>query len=888
MTDWWMYHADQEHSGAAALSVLNASNVHLVGIGPSIAAINESEIFQSAPVVVSGKVFIVSTVPPSSTDQAHLYRLDLASWSIDEAYSLPVGSNGSPAVSGEWVYITSMPGKVYCLPAFDFKTGPRWVTDLVNRDIAHTQYVQDAGNAWCWTSPLVVNDHVYVGTGQGDWPPGTFGFVRCLDASSGCVEWLFCTCQAVSGQANQPNFIPPSLVTGPLPSPFQQFKADPPSKGASVWSSPAFEPEHNAIVVGTGNSFPDTVAPAPKYAAGVIALDATTGALLGSFTSAATESYRPTDKDIDFGASPTIIPTASGNAVGIGGKSGSYYILRSPTLQLLKSRQLLPYLHDNRLQPLPSIDNDGGDFGTLSAAAITKQSQILVGVGLTEIDSETTPFIRCLSVPALQDVWPTAVGPDGIRRYAISNSPLYRTPGETGLSSPVTINDVALMTTSAPVNSKKASRVAVYAFSNATGQLLWSSRSLPTLAEGSLAIGMAVSNDTYVFGCDNLVFQCGLQTKLPGGTQLGTPGLAVTAASDQLGQLDVVVAWTDGLAYASNYSDNRGTWAGWSALPGGVPGLPTGAPITLLSRLPNVLDAFATGNGGVAYTATFGESRGTWEGWFSLGAPIPGVNPGAPISVIAREPGAGHWLDAWVVGASGVVYTNAYNDTRATWGGWTMLPGSVPGLPAGAPVTVLSRLPGLIDVFALGSGGQMYANSYTDAAGNWVGWFLVSAPIPGANPGAPLSVIAREPGAGHWLDAWVVGASGVVYTNAYNDTRATWGGWTTLPGSVPGLPAGAPVTVLSRLPGLIDVFAFGSGGQMYANSYTDAGGNWIGWSSVLAPIPGVNPGAPLSVISREPGAGHWLDAWAGSGDTVLTASYNDTRGTWVGWFNVPS
>jgi outer membrane protein assembly factor BamB len=73
----------------------------------------------------------------------------------------------------------------------------------------------DAGD--CFSSPLVVNGKVYVGSGEGE--RDVFGFVFCLDANTGNVVWLFCTNQFNLASDNNPNVIPASAaVSNPLPS----------------------------------------------------------------------------------------------------------------------------------------------------------------------------------------------------------------------------------------------------------------------------------------------------------------------------------------------------------------------------------------------------------------------------------------------------------------------------------------------------------------------------------------------------------------------------------------------------------------------------------------------------------------------------------------------
>src|SRR6185503_7774706 len=100
---------------------------------------------------------------------------------------------------------------------------------------------------------------------------------------------------------NQPNVIPASRVTAPLPAGFTSH-ANPIDTGTSVWSSASYDPETNSILVGTGNSTrgDEHPMPDPFYGSGVLALDADTGELRGFYQPAAADSYRSDDLDIDI------------------------------------------------------------------------------------------------------------------------------------------------------------------------------------------------------------------------------------------------------------------------------------------------------------------------------------------------------------------------------------------------------------------------------------------------------------------------------------------------------------------------------------------------------------------------------------------------------------
>lgn len=516
--DWWMYHANAEHtghaSGCSGISSGTISHLHLhkrVGVSGAIITI---------PTIVAGKAYVGTMTGGAG---GNLYRIDLASGTIEKTFPVPSNGGGvwqsgvcsSPAVVNDRVYFSSVDGLVYCIDADSFTE--IWSTDLRHPDPGQDQYVDNSRPAvGSWPSPLVVNHRVYVGVGLGEDAPGpgpsaSFGFVYCLSAHHGKVKWLFCTNQFETGVDNNPNVIPPSLVSGPLPAPFTAAAADPPVRGASVWSSCAYERHTNRIFVGTGNPNPDHRLPNELYSSGVLSLDADTGHLHGFYQPAPADSYRPTDDDIDVPCPPTVYTHRNHHhhhrrIVGCGSKNGSYFLLDTATMNLIAKRQLLPYKNDDPAQPLPHVDHD--PFGTEnhsgiygSAAIDYATGNLFVGLGGwgASIDTPNTPFVRAIDWDDLHDKWPTAVGGDGVRRYTTGNPPLYTNQGECGLGSPAIVHDLVFVPTNLP---------ALYAFDTATGAKLWTAPGLPGggPGDGTVVIGPAIAGDYVVIGCQSTLY----------------------------------------------------------------------------------------------------------------------------------------------------------------------------------------------------------------------------------------------------------------------------------------------------------------------------------------------------------------------------------------------
>ena len=499
-----MYHGDLSHSGEATASEITAANVSSLELRHSIDVPGS---ILSTPAVVDGCVFVglANTLDVATQNGGQLLKIGLESgrtlarfeWAIPKDERDTHGFCGmgvTPAVSGGRVVFSAFNGRLYCLSESDLRL--RWVTDLRYADPAHNQPVTNdfggsAPKAAGWSSPVVCRDRVYVGMGEGE-NPQLYGFVYCLDANTGDIIWIFCTCQFEPDRPNQPNELPADTVVDP-PEPFTTFKGKIAAKGASVWSSIAHDHELDQVYCATGNPVPDTALPTSGYTNSVVVLRASTGELLATVQIPAESSYRPSDIDVDIGGSPTLYDVEGRKLVGIGCKNGAYVTFDARSYEIVAVRQLLPRHRDGTqiatVDPhtvdqsvfAPVISNEQSNetkaenyMGTYSTAAVCHgQRKLFIGLGGNNyhlvspgIDTFTTPFIRALDWSTLADAWELDDGDP--ERYAIAArqdaNPLYRMAGESGLSVPAVANDVVFMATT---------RVALYAFSAHDGELLW-------------------------------------------------------------------------------------------------------------------------------------------------------------------------------------------------------------------------------------------------------------------------------------------------------------------------------------------------------------------------------------------------------------------------------
>jgi outer membrane protein assembly factor BamB len=526
--DWWMYHADERHTGqASGWSDIRASTVHRMLLHRSVPV--DGPVY-TVPSIVDGKVY-VGTSRQLGSGGGTLYRINLATGTVEATFVTTGqsfyninGIGGSPAVVDGRVYFTTVYGQVYCLDATTFTQ--LWMQDLKVASHTRRQPVNNPEGD-CWSGPVVVDGKVYVGSGEGE-SELPFGFLWCLDVATGDVRWLYCMNKFVDpgnpGNENGPNVIPRSAaISDPLPAWATaagfSLHDDPPHKGAAVWSSVAYDEVTNRVFACSGNSRPDNPLPDERYASGVIALDADTGAFAGFFQPAQADSYRPNDYDVDVPCSPTVFSRGGTRVVAFGSKNGSFFLLDAATMQVLdggaRRRQLLPkdavtggriHTVDPTGFDIPTQDSWSGEnkWGVMGTAAVDEaHGRIFVGLGGYDgiDDHQITPFVRALDWGNLDDAWPTSVDPVTtggvtyqVRRYTTARPPLYVTPGEAALSSPAVVNDIVLISTS---------KSALYALDAATGLCLWSAPGLPA---GPWSLGPAVSGNFVVVGAGQTIY----------------------------------------------------------------------------------------------------------------------------------------------------------------------------------------------------------------------------------------------------------------------------------------------------------------------------------------------------------------------------------------------
>ncbi len=251
--NWLMYRRTYNGWGYSPLDQITADNVdRLMPVWTFSTGVLDGH--EAPPIVNDGRMFV-------TTPQNQVFALDAATGDLLWRYQpeLPLElfqlhpTNRGVALYGDRVYFGTVDAKVVAL---DARTG----------DVVWEQSIQEWDSGYYVTmAPLIADGKVMVGVSGGEL--GIRGFVVALDADTGEEAWKTYT-------------IPSPDEPGGDTWPGDTWQRG----GASVWATATYDPELNQTYWGVGNPGPwmgDTRPGDNLYTNSVIALDATTGAIVG-------------------------------------------------------------------------------------------------------------------------------------------------------------------------------------------------------------------------------------------------------------------------------------------------------------------------------------------------------------------------------------------------------------------------------------------------------------------------------------------------------------------------------------------------------------------------------------------------------------------------------
>lgn len=265
------------------------------------------------------------------------------------------------------------------------------------------------------------------------------------------------------------------------------------------------------------------------------------------------------------------------------------------------------------------------------------------------------------------------------------------------------------------------------------------------------------------------------------------PGVTITKWQSpavetwESGTLSIYVRGSNNRIYQKTKNPSTGKWSGWLDLlgPGGSGATSDPAAVSWGWGRTDLV----TTRDSTVYIKSY---VGGWGSWTSLGAPP---------SPAASSPAITSWttnrLDVFVRGADNQLYwktcTANCNGSTGAWSGWGSLGASFKGKPA-----VVSRAPGIIDVFVHGNDNKLWGLKNVNDV--WSNWFMVAIPTGGTLKLDANCPDCSSPAAGsrgsNMLDVFVRGLDDQMWVTS-------WGGgstWTAY-SAVGGVLSSSPATV---------------------------------------------------------------------------------------------
>lgn len=340
----------------------------------------------------------------------------------------------------------------------------------------------------------------------------------------------------------------------------------------------------------------------------------------------------------------------------------------------------------------------------------------------------------------------------------------------------------------------------------------------------------------------------------------------VSVISRSPNKLDAFAVGLDGHVYTAAWQPGDTKWRGWWRIDGVEAA--SCAPVTAVSRSANKLDIFVVGLDGYVYTAAWQSGDTKWRGWWRVGNLKTVLH--ASVSPVARSTDK---LDIFVASQDGRVYTAAWQPDDLSWRGWWQI-GDIQ-VPPGAPVSVVSRSKDKLDIFVVGSDWHVYTAAWQKGDTKWRGWWLIAGFD--TVPRTPVTPVCRSTDK---LDIFAVGKNGHVYTAAWQPGDTQWRGWWPVANFI--TQKRTPVSAVSRSTDKLDIFTVGPDGRVYTAAWQPGDTQWRGWWVVRDLVTAVH--IPIGVVSRST---DMLDVVTpGLNGRIYTVAWQKGDTEWRGWWSI--
>ncbi|PXW99589.1 hypothetical protein [Mycolicibacterium moriokaense] len=275
--------------------------------------------------------------------------------------------------------------------------------------------------------------------------------------------------------------------------------------------------------------------------------------------------------------------------------------------------------------------------------------------------------------------------------------------------------------------------------------------------------------------------------------------------------------------------------------------------LSVALRGPDEIDVFAIDDAGQVWDA-WGKGE-NWR-WDKLPTNVKFGHGARQVTAVSRKTKTDpvqDTLDVFAIGDNGQVWRTLLDGRH--WGDWAPLPAaSVTFDTTAQSVAAVSRAPGKLDLFVMGTDGQVWGNYWEEGenSDSWATWF----PIPGGEgffaPDQHVGAVARSP---NNLDLFVV-RGGELWSTYWYLAANVWAGWQPQRAVAPWEPSGhgphvqdnQRVAAISKsiaqygqnnagsgdqhaqITSGFDVFAIDTDGWVWSNFWAEGyNDNWSGW-----------------------------------------------------------
>lgn len=255
--------------------------------------------------------------------------------------------NRGVAIYGDGVYLATSDARVIGLNRRDGSV--KWEVKAA-----------EPANGYSFTmAPLAADGKIIVGTSGSEF--GIRGFVDAYDPGTGTRIWRFWTVPSPDQGGWYGRWSQTTPDGERLPRNIAQEKRDSAryadawrQGGASVWATPAYDPELGILIVGTGNPYPveGVIPPGDNlYSTSLIGIDIATGRMKWYYQMVPHNLW-----DYDASSPPVLFDVVAGDstvpAVGHAGKTGWVYILDRRTGKQIRRSD--PFIPQENIFPTPT------------------------------------------------------------------------------------------------------------------------------------------------------------------------------------------------------------------------------------------------------------------------------------------------------------------------------------------------------------------------------------------------------------------------------------------------------------------------------------------------------------------------------------------------------